>query len=194
MNFFEPADIIIYIQGRGIVLKEKSLVAFDNISGKIMGFGKEAEDIAKNMTNNIKIISPMKQGTIADYITAAKFFHYLLNKAWGKKSFLVKPSLVVCASKELTMVDKKALEDVLYQTGAREVFITDVPFKQLLDEIPQYPQKWKKYKIFIDIAKDKPENYITEQLLALLDYAKEKEISVEKITELFQNITSKHIS
>lgn len=47
MDFFEPADIAIYIQGRGIVLKEKSLVAFDNVSGKIAAFGKEAEDMVK---------------------------------------------------------------------------------------------------------------------------------------------------
>ena len=81
MDFFEPADIVIYIQGRGIVLKEKSLVAFDNVSGKIAAFGKEAEDMVKNPAEHIKIISPMKRGSIADYMAAVKLFQYLLKKA-----------------------------------------------------------------------------------------------------------------
>ncbi len=194
MDFFEPADIAIYIQGRGIVLKEKSLVAFDSLSGKIAAFGKEAEDMVKNPAEHIKIISPMKRGSIADYMAAVKLFQYLLKKAWGKKPLFAKPAIAVCVSKEITMVEKKALEDALYQTGAGKVFVADSSLKQLLEKIPECPEKWKNWKIFIEIAKDKPENYVTEQLSDLFHYAEENEISDEKVAELFHKIMAEHVS
>lgn len=83
MDLFEPADIIIYIQGRGIVLKEKSLLAIDKESGKILAYGEKARHMADNFNNNIKIISPLRLGAAADYIAAAGLFKCLLIK-YGK--------------------------------------------------------------------------------------------------------------
>ena len=77
---FEAADIIIYIKGKGIVLKEKSLVAYNTISSKIMAFGEAALTMAENPADNIKVISPLRRGMVADYIAAVKLFTYLLFK------------------------------------------------------------------------------------------------------------------
>ena len=80
MHYFEPADISIYIQGRGIILKEKSLIAYDETSGKILAYGGEAVHAAENTPDNVKIISPLHRGIIADYTAAVNLFVFLLNK------------------------------------------------------------------------------------------------------------------
>jgi len=87
-DLFEPADIVVYIQGKGIVLKEKSLLAYDTVSKKIIAVGNEVEDIIKNPQKDIKIVSPLRRGIIADYIVAVKLLRFLLIKAWGKKPLI----------------------------------------------------------------------------------------------------------
>ena len=82
---YEPADIAIYIQDKGMVLKEKSLVAFDAVNSKIIAFGTEAEYIAKGNAENILVASPLRQGMIVDYPVAVSLFTHLLYKALGEK-------------------------------------------------------------------------------------------------------------
>ena len=77
MEFFEPADIVVYIQGKGMVLKEKSLLAFDIISKKIIAFGDEVEHLVDRQADNIHIISPLRTGVIADYVATVQLFRYL---------------------------------------------------------------------------------------------------------------------
>lgn len=183
MEFFEPADIVVYIQGRGMVLKEKSLLAVDIVSKKIVAFGDEAERMVEHSTDNINIISPLRRGVIADYVATVQLFKYFLMKAWGKK-ILFKVPIAICVPKGLTEVEKKAVEDVMYQIGAKETFIADIPIERLLKELPA-AKNWQKIKVFIGITKDEPKNYITEQLSDILNYAKQENISVEEVKELF---------
>lgn len=183
MEFFEPADIVVYIQGRGMVLKEKSLLAVDIISKKIVAYGDEAERIVEHQTDSINIISPLRRGIIADYCAAVHLFQHFLMKAWGKK-LLFKVPIAICVPKGLTEVEKKAVEDVMYQVGAKEIFIADIPIERLLKELP-VAKNWQKIKIFIGITKNKPKHYIAEQLSDILNYAKQEGISVEEIKELF---------
>ncbi|MCI8752365.1 MAG: hypothetical protein HFH66_13635 [Lachnospiraceae bacterium] len=191
---FEAADIIIYIKGKGIVLKEKSLVAYNTISSKIMAFGEAALTMAENPADNIKVISPLRRGMVADYIAAVKLFTYLLSKTWEKKP-LCKVPVAVCVPKGITEVEKKALEDSLYQSGAREVFITDVKIRQLLKETPGIilPKNWQKFKVIISITNEEPKRYISEQFLEVLNYAESEGISSEEAREMFQDISSKFI-
>ena len=66
MHYFEPADISVYIQGRGVILKEKSLIAYNETNVKILAYGEEAVHVAENTPDNVKIISPLCRGIIAD--------------------------------------------------------------------------------------------------------------------------------
>ena len=86
---YEPADIAIYIQDKGMVLKEKSLVAFDAVNSKIIAFGTEAEYIAKGNAENILVASPLRQGMIVDY--------HLLYKALGEKDVSEACDCSMCA-------------------------------------------------------------------------------------------------
>ncbi len=189
MDLFEPADIIIYIQGKGIVLKEKSLLAVNTVSGKIVAYGEEASYITGN-EGNIKIISPLRMGAAADYVAAAGLFKCLLNKVWGKKPLIRQP-VAVCIPEWITEVEKKAMEEILYQAGAREVLTSCMPLGQLLEKMPGFPGKWNKVKIIIAITKDEPANYIKEQLLSVFNYAAREEISYGKVMEISQEITEK---
>ncbi len=189
-DLFEPADIVVYIQGKGIVLKEKSLLAYDTVSKKIIAVGNEVEDIIKNPQKDIKIVSPLRRGIIADYIVAVKLLRFLLIKAWGKKP-LIKPPISICVPKGITEVEKKAILDALYQSGAKEIYITDIPLEQLLEELPNLPKKWQKVKIFIAITKKEPEYYIAEQISELLCYAGQEGITIERIKQIFKEKVEK---
>lgn len=190
MEFFEPADIIIYIQGRGMVLKEKSLLAFDIVSKKIVAFGDEAGRMVEHQADNIYIMSPLRRGVIADYVATVQLLQYFLIKAWGKK-LLLKVPIAICVPKGLTEVEKKAVEDVMYQIGAKEVFIADIPVERLLKELPA-AKNWQKIKVFIGITKDEPKRYIAEQLSDILNYAKQEGISVEEVKQLLED--NKHLN
>ena len=185
MDLFETADIVIYIKGRGVVVKEKSLLAFDTISKKVVATGNDAEDMLKNPQENIEVISPLRRGMIADYTAAVELMRSLLQKAWGKKP-LIKQPVSVCVPKEITDVEKKALLDVLYQSGAKELFITDISMEQLLRELPNFPKNQQNVKTFISITKETPERYIAEQIAEMLRYAGQESISMERVNEIFQ--------
>lgn len=70
INSYEPADIEIYLKEKGMVFKEKSLIAFTRSDGKILAVGKEAEEMAGKEIKGIQVISPLRQGMIADYAAA----------------------------------------------------------------------------------------------------------------------------
>lgn len=185
MDLFETADIVIYIKGRGVVVKEKSLLAFDTISKKVVATGNDAEDMLRNPQENIEVISPLRRGMIADYMAAVELMRSLLQKAWGKKP-LIKQPVSVCVPKEITDVEKKALLDVLYQSVAKELFITDISMEQLLRELPNFPKNQQNVKTFISITKETPERYIAEQIAEMLRYAGQESISMERVNEIFQ--------
>lgn len=193
MDLFETADIVIYIKGRGVVVKEKSLLAFDTISKKVVATGNDAEDMLRNPQENIEVISPLRRGMIADYMAAVELMRSLLQKAWGKKP-LIKQPVSVCVPKEITDVEKKAVLDVLYQSGAKELFITDISMEQLLRELPNFPKNQQNVKTFISITKETPERYIAEQIAEMLRYAGQESISMERVNEIFQEKAEAFIS
>lgn len=180
----EPADILVYIQGKGIVLKEKSLAAVDTTCNKFIAFGNEAAHMAEDLPGTVEIISPLRRGMISDFFTAEQLFAHLMLKALGKKP-LRKPAVAVCVPKGINMVEKKAVEDALYMAGAREVLIADWPVEQLVQHIRESSDKnMKKFKIIIGITKDEPEKYIKEELSEILQYAQQEGIPAQKVEEL----------
>lgn len=188
---YEPADIIIYIQGRGIVIKDKSILAYRESDNKIVAYGAEAACISKENPEGIVVISPLKQGRVADYPAAVALFSYMLTKAIGKRPIL-KPAVALCVPKGITPVEKKAFEEVLIASAARKPFITDLPAEILIREFPvKHPNESRKYKIIIGIVKDEPELYIREQLKDVLAYAAGEHIPQGQINELLQNLNTK---
>ena len=120
------ASILVYIKGKGVVLKEPSVVAIDRDSSKIMAIGEEARLMIGRTPGNIVAVRPLRQGVISDYTVTEKMLKYFINKAVGKRT-LRKPRISVCIPSGATEVEKKAVEDATYQAGAREVTIIEEP-------------------------------------------------------------------
>ena len=120
------ASILVYIKGKGVVLKEPSVVAFDRDTNKIKAIGEEARLMLGSNPGNIVAVRPLRQGVISDYTVTEKMLKFFIQKAIGKKTFR-KPKIAVCVPSGVTEVEKKAVEDATYQAGAREVFIIEEP-------------------------------------------------------------------
>ena len=120
------ASILVYIKGKGVVLKEPSVVAFDRDTNKTKAIGEEARLMLGRTPGNIVAVRPLRQGVISDYTVTEKMIKYFIQKALGKKSFR-KPRISVCVPSGVTEVEKKAVEDATYQAGAREVEIIEEP-------------------------------------------------------------------
>lgn len=120
------ANVLVYIKGKGVVLKEPSVVAFDRDTNKIKAIGEEARLMLGRTPGNIVAVRPLRQGVISDYTVTEKMLKYFIQKAVGKQRFR-KPRISVCVPSGVTEVEKKAVRDATYQAGAREVAIIEEP-------------------------------------------------------------------
>ena len=120
------ASILVYIRGRGVVLKEPSVVAFDRDTNRIKAIGEDARLMLGRSPGNIIAVRPLRQGVISDYRVTEQMMKYFIQKALGKKTFR-KPRIAVCVPSGVTEVEKKAVEDATLQAGAREVSIIEEP-------------------------------------------------------------------
>lgn len=120
------ASVLVYVRGKGVVLKEPSVVAFDRDTNKIKAIGEEARLMLGRTPGNIVAVRPLRQGVISDYTVTKEMLKYFIQKAMGKQRFR-KPRISVCVPSQVTEVEKKAVEDATYQSGAREVAIIEEP-------------------------------------------------------------------
>ena len=120
------ASVLVYIKGKGVVLKEPSVVAFDRDSNKIKAIGEEARLMLGRTPGNIVAVRPLRQGVISDYTVTEKMLKYFIQKAVGRQRFR-KPIISVCVPSGVTEVEKKAVEDATYAAGARDVHIIEEP-------------------------------------------------------------------
>lgn len=180
---YVPADIELYIKGQGIVARDISLVAFDSQTSKILAMGKEAQSLMSNLSQHQSVISPLKQGRIADVMASVALFRWLIEKAWGKKT-LFRPCVIVCVSKEFTELERKIYEDVIRQSGAKQVWITSDHAKDVIKAMDA--GQYGKYQMILAITKDDVESYILEGLVSLLHDAKQKRLSLERIEALLK--------
>ena len=89
------ASILVYIKGKGVVLKEPSVVALDRETNKVITFGEEARLMIGRTPGNIVAVRPLRKGVISDYTVTEKMLKYFINKAVGKRT-LRKPRIAVC--------------------------------------------------------------------------------------------------
>ncbi len=120
------ASILVYIRGKGVVLKEPSVVAFNRETQKIVEIGEEARLMIGRTPGHIVAARPLRQGVISDYSITEKMLSYFIKKAVGHRLFK-KPRVCVCVPSGVTEVEKKAVEDAAYAAGASEVSIIEEP-------------------------------------------------------------------
>ena len=118
------SSILVYTKGKGIVLKEPSVVAYDKDADRIRAYGEEARQMIGRTPGNISAIRPIRQGVISDYMITEKMLKYFIQKAMGRKAFR-KPRISICVPSGVTQVERRAVEEATYQAGAREVSIIE---------------------------------------------------------------------
>ena len=120
------ANTIVYIEGKGIVLREPSVVARNKKSGEVIADGEEARDMIGRTPASIVAIRPMKDGVIADYDTTVAMMKHYMEKALGKNGG--KPYVMVCVPSGVTEVEKRAVIDATRVAGARDAYVIEEPF------------------------------------------------------------------
>jgi rod shape-determining protein MreB len=113
------ANTNVYLPGKGVVITEPTVVAYDENSQKIIAVGKEAKEMIGKTPREIKIYRPLKEGVIADYKATLAILRYFLNKL--KLTRFFKPILVVSVPAGITSTEKRAIIDAALEAGVREV-------------------------------------------------------------------------
>lgn len=123
------ANVLVYVDGKGIVLEEPSVVAIEKNTNTVLAVGNEARKMIGRTPANIVAIRPLKDGVISDYEATEKMLKYFVEKIVEKKGFgrLVMPRIMVCVPTGVTDVEKRAVEQVTREAGAREVYIIEEP-------------------------------------------------------------------
>ena len=120
------ANILVTIKGKGIILNEPSVVSIDNKTGKILAIGKAAKEMLGRTPEKIKAIRPLKDGVIADFVATQQLLKTIITKI-SKKYKIGKPRVVVGVPSGITEVERRAVEEAVMQTGAKEVYIIEEP-------------------------------------------------------------------
>ncbi|MFD1430930.1 MULTISPECIES: rod shape-determining protein [Lacticaseibacillus] len=120
------ANTLVYVDGKGIVLNEPSVVAKNTQTEEIIAVGEEARAMIGRTPANITAIRPMKDGVIADYDTTAAMLKYFMSKALGNKN--AHPQVMVCVPSGVTEVEKRAVIDAAKVAGAKDAFVIEEPY------------------------------------------------------------------
>jgi len=118
------ANTLVYAEGRGIVVREPSIVAVNKVTNKVEAVGSAAKEMLGRTPGNIVAIRPMKDGVIADFEVTERMLDYFIKKAHGRSLF-VRPKIVISVPSDITQVEKRAVKDSALQAGASEVFIIE---------------------------------------------------------------------
>ncbi len=119
------ATVIAYVKGKGIVLREPSVVAVDSNTGEVLAVGKEARRMLGRTPGNIVATRPLREGVISNYTVTEKMLKYFINKICGR--FVFAPRIMICIPSRVTEVEKKAVIDAATQAGARKVYLIEEP-------------------------------------------------------------------
>ena len=119
------ATVIAYVKGKGIVLREPSVVAIDKDTGDVLAVGKDARRMLGRTPGNIVATRPLRDGVISDYTVTEKMLKYFINRVCGK--YIFSPRIMICVPSRVTEVEKKAVIDAAMGAGARKVYLIEEP-------------------------------------------------------------------
>ncbi len=120
------ANTLVYMKGKGIIIREPSVVALKEKDRKILAVGNEAKNMIGRTPGNIKAVRPMKDGVIADFDVTETMLRHFIRKA-HKRNRLVRPRIIICVPSGVTEVEKRAVIDAALQAGARSAFLIEEP-------------------------------------------------------------------
>jgi rod shape-determining protein MreB len=119
------ANILVYVQGKGVVLNEPSVVAISEDENRLVAVGEEAREMIGRTPGNVRAIRPMRDGVIADYLITEAMLHYVINKVARIRLF--RPDVMISVPSGVTSVEKRAVRDAALKAGARDAFLIEEP-------------------------------------------------------------------
>ena len=125
------ANVLVYVKGKGIVLREPSVVAVDRDSNRVLAIGEEARQMIGRTPGNIVAIRPLREGVIADYDITESMLRHFIEKVVGR-SFVFRPRIMICIPSGVTMVEQRAVQEAAEQAGARHTQLIEEPLAAAL--------------------------------------------------------------
>ncbi len=119
------ANTLVYLKGKGIILREPSVVAMNKSEGKILKVGNEAKEMIGRTPGNVVAIRPLKDGVIADFESTQAMLKYFIKKAYP--SSFMKPNVVVCIPFGITEVERRAVEESVLSAGGKNAYLIEEP-------------------------------------------------------------------
>ena len=119
------ANILVYVQGKGVVLNEPSVVAISEDENRLVAVGEEAREMIGRTPGNVRAIRPMRDGVIADYLITEAMLRYVINKVARIRLF--RPDVMISVPSGVTSVEKRAVRDAALKAGARDAFLIEEP-------------------------------------------------------------------
>lgn len=119
-------NTVIYIEGKGVALREPSIVARETSTGKIVAFGRDAKELEGHTSESYEIITPLNQGVISNLHYTKEMLAHFISKALLRK--LSSPEVVICAPSNITKLERRAVIDAIRELGIKRAMIVDEPF------------------------------------------------------------------
>ena len=119
------ATVLVYVQGKGIVLEEPSVVAIDTATDRILKVGTEAQQMLGRTPGNIVAVRPLRDGVISQYEVTLKMIQYFIRRACGNMFF--QPRVMICVPSGITEVEERAVRDAAHEAGAQKVYLIEEP-------------------------------------------------------------------
>lgn len=120
-------NTLVYMKGKGIIVREPSVVAIDKTDSRVLAVGNGANEMLGRTPENITAIRPMKDGVIAEGDICGEMVRNFMKKALGKGGGFFKPRVTVCVPSGVTEVEKRAVDEALIQAGAKSVYLIEEP-------------------------------------------------------------------
>ncbi|MCI5123059.1 MAG: rod shape-determining protein [Candidatus Electrothrix sp. AR5] len=184
------ANTVLYVKGKGIVLREPSVVAVrqDARGGKVLAVGSEAKSMLGKTPGNIAAIRPMKDGVIADFEVTEAMLRYFINKVHNRRT-LVHPRIIISVPSGITQVEKRAVRESAESAGAREVYLIEEPMAAAIGA--DLPITEPTANMIIDVGGGTTEVAVIS--LAGIVYAKSVRVAGDKMdASILQYIKRKH--
>ena len=125
------ANVLVYVKGKGIVLREPSVVAVDKDTNRVLAIGEEARRMIGRTPGDIVAIRPLREGVIADYDITETMLRHFIEKVVGR-SFVFRPRIMICIPSGVTMVEQRAVQEAAEQAGARHTQLIEEPLAAAL--------------------------------------------------------------
>jgi len=123
------ANTLVYIENKGVVLNEPSVVALSTVNGRqnVVAVGDEAKQMLGKTPEHIRAIRPLRDGVIADFSVAEEMIKYFIKKIHNHRFFSASPRIVICVPYGATAVERRAIQESAEEAGAREVYLIEEP-------------------------------------------------------------------